>query len=230
MDSVIESTFMDEDLLRSPSSNTSHALIRDADLSRAYSAEEYRHRLETQGLFEVAGVERELAPIYCRVETAFSPKISFGEHLPTAASGQAIQLLVADCDSAHDQPRIWAALDVDQTWPRHRWTPEGSAYWGEKQDAVRAYGSRIQELCEDAFLDGVALSRDSERDFWSFMRSMPWARPAGVVLLDSGNHPGCLPRRRDYPRRPSVPWPRMDRVRLPEASRRVQPDLSGVRC
>lgn len=187
MDSVIESTFMDEDLLRSPSSNTSHALIPDADLSRAYSAEEYRHRLETQGLFEVAGVERELAPIYCRVETAFSPKISFGEHLPTAASGQAIQLLVADCDSAHDQPRIWAALDVDQTWPRHRWTPEGSAYWGEKQDAVRAYGSRIQELCEDAFLDGVALSRDSERDFWSFMRSMPWARPAGVVLLDSGN-------------------------------------------
>ena len=187
MDSLLEPTFVDDDLIRSPSSNTSQALIPDADLARGYSAEEYRHRLETQGLFEFAGVEGELPPISCHVETAFSPRISFGDHLPTSASGQAIQLLVADCDSARDQPRIWAALDVHQTWPRHRWTPEGSSYWNETQGAVQAYGNRIQELCEDAFLDGVSLCRDSERDFWSFVRSMPSARPAGVVLLDSGN-------------------------------------------
>ena len=49
------------------------------------------------------------------------------------------------------------------------------------------YRLRIEYLRGEAALDGVAPSDASERDFLSFMRSIPSAPQAGVVLLHSGN-------------------------------------------
>ena len=51
----------------------------------------------------------------------------------------------------------------------------------------RAYRTRIESLISDAALDGFTLSRESERDFWSFVRSVPFARKGELVLLDNGN-------------------------------------------
>ena len=51
----------------------------------------------------------------------------------------------------------------------------------------QAYTQRIEELHNEAALDGIEVSRTSERDFWSFVRLGDPDRRAGVVLLDNGN-------------------------------------------
>ena len=51
----------------------------------------------------------------------------------------------------------------------------------------QAYRSRIEALRSDADLDGFAVNEASERDFWSFVRSVPFVRKAEVVLVDNGN-------------------------------------------
>ena len=52
-----------------------------------------------------------------------------------------------------------------------------------------AYVSRIEELRSFAS-DDIECSdvREASRtDFWSFVKSMPWAKKAGLFLLDNGN-------------------------------------------
>ena len=51
----------------------------------------------------------------------------------------------------------------------------------------QAYTQRIEELHNEAALDGIEVSRTSERDFWSFVRLGDPDRRAGVMLLDNGN-------------------------------------------
>ena len=52
---------------------------------------------------------------------------------------------------------------------------------------LRAYWARIESLISDAALDDFTLSRESEGDFWLFVRSVPFACKGELVLLDNGN-------------------------------------------
>ena len=54
-------------------------------------------------------------------------------------------------------------------------------------NASQAYAQRIEELHNEAALDGIEVSRASARDFWSFVRPGDPDQRAGVVLLDNGN-------------------------------------------
>ena len=56
-----------------------------------------------------------------------------------------------------------------------------------KEESIQAYRSRIEELRRFAALDGFSVSKASERDFWSFLTSMPFVCKAEMVLLDNGN-------------------------------------------
>ena len=51
----------------------------------------------------------------------------------------------------------------------------------------QAYTQRIEELRNEAALDGIEVNGASERDFWSFVRLGDPDRRAGVMLLDNGN-------------------------------------------
>ena len=55
------------------------------------------------------------------------------------------------------------------------------------EEQHQAYRSRIEELRRFAALDGFSVSKASERDFWSFLTSMPFVCKAEMVLLDNGN-------------------------------------------
>jgi hypothetical protein len=55
--------------------------------------------------------------------------------------------------------------------------------WGTRQ----AYRDRIESLRSDAEIEGFTVSSKSERDLWSFIRSIPFARRANLVLLENGN-------------------------------------------
>ncbi len=51
----------------------------------------------------------------------------------------------------------------------------------------RGYRIRIEALRSDAMLDDFNANGASERDFWSFFKSVPFAGKAELVLLDNGN-------------------------------------------
>ena len=53
--------------------------------------------------------------------------------------------------------------------------------------ARRRYWTRIDSLVIDARADGFSVNRDSERDFWAFMRSVSFGGSAEIVLVDNGN-------------------------------------------
>ena len=54
-------------------------------------------------------------------------------------------------------------------------------------EVEKAYHNRIVALKDDAMLDEIPFRAASERDFWEFMRSIPFTRRANVVVTDSGN-------------------------------------------
>lgn len=59
---------------------------------------------------------------------------------------------------------------------------------GKLSPEVRqTYRSRIAELREYGIEDGVIVNPASEKDFWSFVKSLPAARPGSLVLMDNGN-------------------------------------------
>ena len=51
----------------------------------------------------------------------------------------------------------------------------------------KAYAQRIEDLHNEAALDGIEVNAASERDFWSFVTLGDPDRRAGVMLLDNGN-------------------------------------------
>ena len=55
------------------------------------------------------------------------------------------------------------------------------------EEQHQAYRSRIEELRRFAALDGFSVNKASEKDFWSFLTSMPFVCKAEMVLLDNGN-------------------------------------------
>ncbi len=57
----------------------------------------------------------------------------------------------------------------------------------QANNARQAYTQRIEELHNEAALDGIQVNQASERDCWSFVRPGDPNRRAGLVLLDNGN-------------------------------------------
>ncbi len=57
----------------------------------------------------------------------------------------------------------------------------------ESREIHEVYRNRIEALHNDAALDGFVVNDASERDFWSFVKSMPFGGRAEVVLVDNGN-------------------------------------------
>ena len=55
------------------------------------------------------------------------------------------------------------------------------------EEQHQAYRSRIEELRRFAALDGFSVSKASEKDFWSFLKSESFGCEAEMVLLDNGN-------------------------------------------
>ena len=55
------------------------------------------------------------------------------------------------------------------------------------RNKLRAYQLRIEELKGDADDEGIVFNDTSEGDFWEFMKSIPHARNAELVVTDSGN-------------------------------------------
>lgn len=55
------------------------------------------------------------------------------------------------------------------------------------REAYQTYRNRIAELREYGVEDGVIVNPASEKDFWSFVKSLPAARPGSLVLMDNGN-------------------------------------------
>ena len=49
------------------------------------------------------------------------------------------------------------------------------------------YSRRIEVLHSDAEDDDLVLNEASEKDFWQYIRSLPFAQKAGLVLVDNGN-------------------------------------------
>lgn len=49
------------------------------------------------------------------------------------------------------------------------------------------YNHRIEALRSDAEIEGIAVNNASEENFRSFIRSIPSARKAELVLTDNGN-------------------------------------------
>ncbi len=50
-----------------------------------------------------------------------------------------------------------------------------------------SYRSRIEYLRNEAAHDGYPLNKDSEADFWQFVRFASGVRRGGLVLMDNGN-------------------------------------------
>lgn len=53
--------------------------------------------------------------------------------------------------------------------------------------ARQGYLRRIGELRGYGAEDGIMINAASERDFWAFIGTMPFARKAGLALTDDGN-------------------------------------------
>ncbi len=56
-----------------------------------------------------------------------------------------------------------------------------------QRNFVSSYRSRIEYLRSEATHDGYPLNKDSEADFWQFVRLASSIRRAGLVLMDNGN-------------------------------------------
>ena len=51
----------------------------------------------------------------------------------------------------------------------------------------KAYEDRIDFLKEEAEIEGISFNKESESDFWSFIKSIPFIRKGSLFLKDNGN-------------------------------------------
>ena len=55
-------------------------------------------------------------------------------------------------------------------------------------DAVyKAYEDRIDFLKKEAEIERISFNKESESDFWSFIKSIPFIRKGSLFLKDNGN-------------------------------------------
>ncbi len=87
-----------------------------------------------------------------------------------------LSVMLADSVYLADPIGLWNHLDAELARKKKR-----------IQETRQVYQDRIESLRSDAEIDGFAMNKASERDFWSFMKSSPFVRKAELVLLDNGN-------------------------------------------
>ncbi len=176
-----------ESFLSASSSNASDTLVRDAPPPPRHTAPDYPHHFKHLRRFRVDAMHGGVEPLR-RVGVAFSPELPSDDDRALTSWNQANQVLLVASYSAYEDSAARGSAYADQAWSRlFRILTESHPRRDQSHDAFEAYRSRIQELIEEATLDGISPNMSSERDFWSFMRSRPSARRAGIVLLDNGN-------------------------------------------
>jgi hypothetical protein len=89
-------------------------------------------------------------------------------------------------NSAYVSSRTLSFMN-DLTGLQVQFMPEATENKRAFQQVLQAYKGRIEYLRSEAELDGIIVNEESERDFRSFFRSMPFLRKAGVILMDNGN-------------------------------------------
>ena len=55
------------------------------------------------------------------------------------------------------------------------------------REVHRSYASRIEFLREEATVESMTFNKDSERDFWTFIGSIPFVRRGNLFLMDNGD-------------------------------------------
>ena len=55
------------------------------------------------------------------------------------------------------------------------------------REVYHSYASRIKFLQEEAIIEGIAFNKDSKRDFWKFIKSIPSNKRGSLFLMDSGD-------------------------------------------
>jgi hypothetical protein len=88
---------------------------------------------------------------------------------------------------ASESPSALTDDSIRSTSPESLFMAELAGKARQVREVYQAYRSRIEALRSDAVLDGFALNKASETDFWSFVTSVPFVRKAEVVLVDNGN-------------------------------------------
>ena len=87
-----------------------------------------------------------------------------------------LSVILADSVYLADPIGLWNDLDAELARKKRRIL-----------ETRQVYRDRIESLRSDAEIDGFAVNKASERDFWSFIKSSPFVRKAELVLLDNGN-------------------------------------------
>ena len=54
-------------------------------------------------------------------------------------------------------------------------------------EAIYSYVSRIEFLREEAVIESIDFNKNSERDFWTFIRLIPFIRRGSLFLMDNGD-------------------------------------------
>ena len=117
--------------------------------------------------------------------SAFDPVDQVGSfsRLPYSKQSRARaenKLLVGSSD-------LLTSIEIKSEDPSIEFVVEANAKAERALADQQAYTERIAVLRAEAMLDGFLLSHESEEDFWNFMRSAPFVRKGGLVLMDNGN-------------------------------------------
>ncbi len=83
--------------------------------------------------------------------------------------------------------QIGVPYQISPTDLKNRFNAERASRIKQAREMHWGYVIRIEALRGDAMLDGFNVNGASERDFWSFFKSVPFAGKADLVLLDNGN-------------------------------------------
>ena len=108
--------------------------------------------------------------------------------LPLAPSElQAYQMWRSLAQPVHISCDLSERLIYHTVDPRERYRAEFVQRLLEVSETRMAYQRRIEELSRYGVEEAITLRKASERDFWAFVDSTGFSRPAGVVLMDNGD-------------------------------------------
>ena len=116
-----------------------------------------------------------------RHEIDFWDKTSIQPPLITTSAERLYSPVFWPYVGSHDVLIDYALHNVGAVLPSNRQRLERA------REMHQAYALRIKELHGYAADDGIQLNPDSERDFWSFMDSIPIGNRADLILMDNGN-------------------------------------------
>lgn len=110
------------------------------------------------------------------------------KQFPAHDPSPSLRLVVFETSRAGDE--MGTTQTLPPIWHTDPWTQffsELESRRNQAHETEQAYRSRIAALKHDAMLDEIPFRAASERDFWEFMRSIPFTRRANVVVTYNGN-------------------------------------------